>query len=104
MTSMGTVREFHPDEGWGVIDSQEVPGGCWVFFDAIIMDGYRELRPGEHVRFNFESVADQDGYLFRATKVWPSGVATDEEENAEGTLGAYGSNLMLVYDEPAPEE
>jgi len=34
------VREFYPDEGWGVIDGPDVPGGCWVHFSAIAVAGY----------------------------------------------------------------
>src|SRR4051794_15723092 len=102
MTSMGTVREFHGDDGWGVIDADEVPGGCWFLFTVIAMEGYRELTAGERVRFTFEA-AEQDGYDFRATGVWPLGMDTDtptgvgvEEQSGSG---AYGSRLLLTYDE-----
>ncbi len=31
----GVVRWFNADEGWGVIDAPEVPGGCFVHFSFI---------------------------------------------------------------------
>ena len=30
-----TVREWHDDLGWGVIDRPETPGGCWAQFTAM---------------------------------------------------------------------
>src|SRR5687767_5224347 len=30
-----TVREWHNDLGWGVLDSPETPGGCWIHYSAI---------------------------------------------------------------------
>jgi CspA family cold shock protein len=66
----GTVRSFAADEGWGVIDAPEVPGGCLVHFSSIEIPGYRELRPGQRVRFTFERPGFlQDGYAFRALVV-----------------------------------
>nr|WP_082159569.1 cold shock domain-containing protein [Micromonospora sp. HK10] len=46
MTSVGSVRSFDPAEGWGVIDGADVPGGCWVHFSALAMEGYRTLTAG----------------------------------------------------------
>ena len=62
------VRVWHRDDGWGVVDAEEVPGGCWVHFSAIDAPGYRELRAGQQVMLEFEP-AEQDGYAFRATRV-----------------------------------
>src|SRR4051812_10800624 len=102
MASVGRVRSFDPDEGWGVIDGPEVPGGCWVHFSAIAADGYRRLAAGEGVRFRAEA-ADQDGDAFRAGKVW-----TGDAEPAEPAepaqprdgSGAYRSVLTLTFEEP----
>jgi cold shock protein len=63
VASTGVVREFHPDAGWGVIDGSEVPGGCWVHFSAIAMDGFRRLTPGQQVSFRVEA-ANQQGSVF----------------------------------------
>lgn len=68
----GVVRWFDADEGWGVIDSSSVPGGCFVHFSSIELSGYRELHAGQRVRFTFERLDFlQDGCQFRALSVWP---------------------------------
>lgn len=69
----GTVAFFDDTAGWGVIDSEETPGGCFVFFDAIVApkDRFRSLSSGEVVRFKYECVT-QDGYSYRAVEVWRS--------------------------------
>ncbi|UWZ40222.1 cold shock domain-containing protein [Dactylosporangium roseum] len=58
------------EEGWGVLDSPETPGGCWTHFSAVAMEGFRSLEPGQSVRLEWESPG-QDGYAFRATHVVP---------------------------------
>jgi CspA family cold shock protein len=97
VVSAGVVREFHPADGWGVIDGDDVPGGCWVSFAVIRMDGYRELAPSAPVRFTFER-ADQDGYAYRATDVWPSDQPSGGEDppsHGTSTSTAYRSTLRL---------
>jgi len=66
----GVVKQFDADEGWGVVDSPEVPGGCFVHFSHIEASGYRVLHAGQHVRFTFERPG-QDGCAYRAISVWP---------------------------------
>jgi CspA family cold shock protein len=67
----GTVRWFDGEQGWGVIDSAEVPGGCFVHFSNIVGEGYRNLNDGQRVVFTFEEPGfKQDGYDFRALQVW----------------------------------
>lgn len=96
----GVVREFHPDEGWGVIDAPNVPGGCWVHFSAVAMDGYRQLLPGQRVAFRAEQ-ADQDGFAFRATEVW-SAVGDPAPGSLLSSSVAYRSVLTLTFD-PSPD-
>jgi CspA family cold shock protein len=68
----GVVRAYDSDEGWGVIDGPEVPGGCFVHFSSIVMDGYRALAAGQRVRFRFEHLDFlQDGCRYRALAAWP---------------------------------
>ena len=70
----GGVKSFDPDEGWGVIEAPELPGGCFVHFANIQMAGYRELEAGQRVHFTFERPGFlQDGYAYRALAVWPDG-------------------------------
>jgi CspA family cold shock protein len=97
MTSVGSVRAFDADEGWGVIDGPDVPGGCWVHFSAIAMDGYRQLTPGQHVSFRAEA-ASQDGFAYRAVKVWTGDV--EPPDQPQDRSAAYRSSLTLTFDPP----
>jgi CspA family cold shock protein len=99
MTSVGSVRSYDADEGWGVIDGPDVPGGCWVHFSAVAADGYRELRPGQRVSFRAEAV-DQDGFGYRAVKVWTGEVEPPDRIAGPDGSGAYGSTLTLTFDQP----
>jgi len=68
----GVVRWFDSDEGWGVIDAPEVPGGCFVHFSVIQANGFIELRASQRVEFRYEEPGFlQDGCRFRALAVWP---------------------------------
>ncbi|GAA2522351.1 cold-shock protein [Pilimelia columellifera] len=97
MASLGTVRVFHAERGWGVIDGPEVPGGCWAHFSAIAMDGYRELSQGQQVTFRAEAFS-QDGFAYRAVKVWTGGVEPpDQPPTPDGSAG-YRSSLTLTFD------
>lgn len=71
MASRGRVRIWHNEEGWGVIDSESTPGGCWAHFSAVRVPGYRAPTRDQQVLLEFEA-ADQDGYSFRAVQVWPA--------------------------------
>ena len=98
MLSHGVVRQWRDDEGFGVIDSPDTPGGCWVSFSSIIMDGYRSLTAGEQVTFSHES-AQQDGFAFRAVLVWPPGVEpgpAPPREDGEPSA-AYRSALTIRW-------
>ncbi|GAA1478826.1 hypothetical protein GCM10009623_32720 [Nocardioides aestuarii] len=44
-----TVREWNAEQGWGVLDSAETPGGCWAHFSVIDMQGLKRLRRGQLV-------------------------------------------------------
>ena len=74
-----TVREWHEDFGWGVLDSAQTPGGCWTHFSAVVttvlssgggltVSEYARLSVGESVDLQWE-VPGQDGYDFRAVTV-----------------------------------
>lgn len=84
--AIGVVTTWNGEEGWGVIDSADTPGGCWTFYSALHPDEVINARPGdsfsigggisalvvgEQVDFEWEPVIDQDGYKFRAIKVRP---------------------------------
>jgi CspA family cold shock protein len=103
MTSIGSVRTYHADEGWGVIDGPDVPGGCWVHFSAIAMDGYRELEPGQHVSFCAEA-ASQDGFGYRAVEVWTRGIEQPDLPSSQEGSAAYHSTLTLTFDPPHADD
>ncbi|WP_432509466.1 cold-shock protein [Kineococcus auxinigenes] len=103
MVVEGVVREWRGDEGWGVLDSPETPGGCWVHFSGIAVRGHREPAPGQRVALEWEA-AEQDGYRYRATRVWPRGAEPAVHPHTTvvgGRSGAYRSSLTLSFDDPA---
>ena len=66
------VRDWYAEEGWGVVDSPETLGGCFVHYSNLVMSGYRELTPGAEVDLEWEAPGfKQDGYDFRAVSVRP---------------------------------
>ncbi|MET4047495.1 MULTISPECIES: cold shock domain-containing protein [unclassified Rhodococcus (in: high G+C Gram-positive bacteria)] len=76
MQTRAIVREFDAEEGWGVLDAPELPGGCWVHYSHIDGTGFRALTAGQLVNVEYEDLlalygpgAQQDGYAFRAIRV-----------------------------------
>ena len=96
MTSRGKVRVWHAQEGWGVIDSVDTPGGCWAHYSAVLVPGYQGLDTGEAVMFTFEAV-EQDGFPFRVAEVWPADRAPVRRRiEFSGPSPAYSSTLTLT--------
>ena len=84
------VEWWSNEEGWGALaESDEMPGGAFVHFSAIQMDGYKALYAGQKVDATIEGPLpfDQDGYRYRATAIWPP--STD--------LGRYGRRIARVF-------
>lgn len=92
----GVVREWHDDEGWGVLDSDETPGGCWAHFSSLSMPGLRRATAGQRVTFTYER-ADQDGFSHRAVDVTLDGVPRAEAES-HPPGPAYRSDLRIEWD------
>ena len=76
---MATVRVWHEDLGWGVLDSAETTGGCWTHFSAIKsplisrsegleIREYMSLNAGDVVELEWET-GGQDGFAYRAVAV-----------------------------------
>ncbi|MFE5191554.1 cold-shock protein [Streptomyces sp. NPDC056628] len=67
-----TVREWRDEQGWGVLDSPETPGGCFGHYSDIQAPGFRTLVPGQQVGLVWEAPGfAQDGYLYRAVSIVP---------------------------------
>jgi CspA family cold shock protein len=67
-----TVREWYEEDGWGVVDSVETPGGCFVHFSDVETRGLRQLTPGQQVELDWEAPGfKQDGFDYRAVRVVP---------------------------------
>ena len=108
MTVDGVVRVWHDEDGWGVVDSDGTPGGCWTHYSAVAVAGFRSLSPGQAVRLEFEELDFlQDGYPYRAVRVWPVGQEPHEEPpNRTRDLG-YTSALLPRMDglrQPGPAD
>ena len=93
------MREWHADEGWGVIDSDATPGGCWAHFGSVLTGGHRSLDAGRTVSFEFET-GRQDGFGYRAVAVW-TGDDRPAAPAREKPSAAYRSVLRLEFDDPA---
>jgi CspA family cold shock protein len=48
------VRRWHEEEGWGIADAPEAPGGIFIHFSFIEDEGYRSLSEGEVVELTLE--------------------------------------------------
>ena len=103
MTATGRVREWHREEGWGVIDSADTPGGCWAHFSMVRIDGYQELSAGAEVCFTFEE-ADQDGFAYRVVAVWPAGTTPTAEPAPDMDPSAYRGGLFTTAEGVGPPE
>lgn len=104
MTSLGKVRVWHDEEGWGVIDSEVTPGGCWAHFSSVLVAGYSTLATGQEVAFNFEA-AEQDGYSFRAKELWPADlVPVRPQHQVFWPSEAYHSTLTITFDHEDGDE
>jgi cold shock protein len=99
VASKGIVREWSDYHGWGVIDSADTPGGCWVHFSHLVTDGVDSLKPGDQVTFTYEALP-QDEFNFRALLVWPPGVKPGTPPRArhqDGPSTLYHSRLTIRW-------
>ena len=70
--SVGTVKFWHDEKGWGAISSPELPDGrdAWAHFSMIEMAGYRTLVAGQAVEFRYHA-GNQESFEFVADWVRP---------------------------------
>ena len=82
----------------GVLDSALTPGGCWAHFSVLAVRGHQALVPGQAVELEWER-AEQDGYSYRAVRVWPAKEKPVGAEAGRGSASdAYASTLEIVWD------
>ena len=70
MAAEGIVRTWLLEEGWGVIDADDTPGGAWFHFSVLTPGAGVGLTVGRRVRFEWEP-ANQDGFSYRALSIAP---------------------------------
>lgn len=68
LAAFGLLRR--DEEGRGVLDSPETPGGCFGHFSDIQMTGFRTLAPGQQVDLTWEAPGFKQGGT--TTARWPS--------------------------------
>ncbi|AKU19032.1 cold-shock protein [Luteipulveratus mongoliensis] len=72
--SIGTVKFWKADKGWGAISPADLPEGqdAFAHFSSVEMDGFRSLEEGVSVEFTWYA-AEQDSFEFVADWVKPIG-------------------------------
>ena len=102
VTTTGRVRSWQDNEGWGVIDCSETPGGCWAHFSVVAVAGYKALAPGQDVALDWEP-AQQDGYSYRAVRTWPADrPPVVDRVDPPRAQQACSSTLTITHNEPVP--
>ncbi|MFC0864108.1 cold-shock protein [Sphaerimonospora cavernae] len=96
----GVVAAWYDEEGWGVLDSPEVPGEVFAHFSMIsqLGRGYRSLSPGQHVHFTWED-RPQDGYAFSAIEIFIAGEAPSWGRETENSGPGYSSSFHIEFDD-----
>ena len=103
MRATGVVREWHDDDGWGVVECDETPGGCWVHATAVrARHSFGHLPVGSEVEIDYEA-GPQTPYSYRAIEAWPAGEEPyrDNVIVVEGPSEAYRSVLRISFDDEA---
>lgn len=92
MQSVGTVRVWHTEEGWGVVDCPDTPGGCWVQFSHLFHEDVPHPVPVKSSTSRAESVRPSP------VKPWTSTGNVPEEDKtatpfAPSPCGPAGGTL-----------
>ncbi|WP_152427117.1 cold-shock protein [Curtobacterium flaccumfaciens] len=95
MSDNGIVRIWKPDEGWGVVDVDQIDGGIWVHFSAIEGRDFGVLAIGETVAVDWEDV-EHPPYAAQATRVTTAGYV--ESSRSDSDSGILNSHLTIEWD------
>lgn len=68
--SVGGVKFWKAEKGWGAISSDDLPPGrdAFAHFSAVVGEGYRSLEAGQRVEFTWHR-AQQDSVEFVADRI-----------------------------------
>jgi len=71
VVTRAVVKHWYHEEGWGVADAPEAPGGIFIHFSFVEAEGYRSLRDGEEVELDLEGPLprEQDGCRWYGRRV-----------------------------------
>jgi len=98
--STGVVAAWNDEDGLGVIESPDTPGGCWCCWVSVTMEDFSgRLDPGTTVEFTYE-VARQDGYDYRAIDMWTPGHRAPRPEPTHLPPGV----MSIVTITPTPDD
>lgn len=96
----GRVKKWHPEEGWGVLESSDLDGVVFAHYSSIRdQTGWRGLEAGREVTFTWEQPG-QDGCEYRALDVYTTEARTADEPPGTRNAGAYSSSLTIEFDPP----
>ena len=99
----GSVRIWHAEQGWGVFDSSETPGGCWADANEVMsMEQPLDLRPGSPVRFAWVDIGPVliEGFHYRAHSFYPIDETLDLDDEDYELLDLEDAVILDNDDEP----
>lgn len=96
----GRVQRWHPEDGWGVLESDALDGLVFAHYSFIRdQTGWRGLEAGQHVTFSWKQPG-QDGCEYSAVDVYTTESRTPVDRSTDTRPDAYGSSLAITFDEP----
>ena len=96
----GRVQRWYPEEGWGVLESNDLDGTVFTHFSSIRdQSGWRGLEAGQQVAFTWEPPG-QDGCEYSAVDIYTTEARTPTEPPVTQNADAYSSSLTIEFDPP----
>ncbi|KZL30472.1 MULTISPECIES: hypothetical protein [Rhodococcus] len=99
----GSVRVWYAEQGWGVFDSAETPGGCWADANEVMpMEQPLDLYPGSPVRFDWTDISPSlvEGFRYRAHSFYPIDESLDLDDEDYELLDLEDAVILDDDDEP----
>jgi CspA family cold shock protein len=96
----GRVQHWQPEEGWGVLESDELDGTVFAHFSSIRdQSGWRGLEAGQQVTFTWEQPG-QDGCEYRAVDIYTTDAREPAAPPPTQNVGGYSPSLTIEFDPP----